>query len=137
MGFSAGGHLAATLGTHFDEPESDVENEMTEISARPDFMVLVYPVISMADEITHMGSRKNLLGEAASQELQDYYSNDCRLPSKHLQPFWCIHRMIMPFLLRTAFVFTKLFLVTRCWSVKCIFIPMEGMVTPWRWMTAT
>lgn len=79
MGFSAGGHLAATLGTHFDEPEADVENEMTEISARPDFMVLVYPVISMTDEITHMGSRNNLLGEAASQELQDYYSNELQV----------------------------------------------------------
>lgn len=90
MGFSAGGHLASTLGTHFDAPEADVENDLSEISARPDFMVLVYPVISMADEITHMGSRKNLLGEAASQEIQDYYSNELQV-TKHTPPTFLVH----------------------------------------------
>ncbi len=90
MGFSAGGHLASTLGTHFDAPEGDVENELSEISARPDFMVLVYPVISMADEITHMGSRKNLLGEAPSQEIQDYYSNELQV-TKHTPPTFLVH----------------------------------------------
>ncbi|MEQ9302653.1 MAG: alpha/beta hydrolase, partial [Marinoscillum sp.] len=50
MGFSAGGHLASTLGTHFDK------------DSKPNFMALIYPVISMTDQITHQGSRKNLLG---------------------------------------------------------------------------
>lgn len=58
MGFSAGGHLAATAGTQFGTDES-----------RPDFMILAYPVISMEQGVTHMGSRRNLLGNAASPEL--------------------------------------------------------------------
>ncbi len=58
MGFSAGGHLAATAGTQFDKDES-----------RPDFMILAYPVISMEQGVTHMGSRRNLLGDSASPEL--------------------------------------------------------------------
>lgn len=64
MGFSAGGHLASTLGTHFDE------------TSRPNFMALLYPVISMQEELTHMGSRINLLGEKPSAEQITYYSNE-------------------------------------------------------------
>jgi acetyl esterase/lipase len=58
MGFSAGGHLAATAGTQFSNDE-----------ARPDFMILAYPVISMEEGVTHMGSRRNLLGDSPSPEL--------------------------------------------------------------------
>lgn len=64
MGFSAGGHLASTLGTHFDK------------DSKPNFMALIYPVISMTDQITHQGSRKNLLGENPRPELVAYYSNE-------------------------------------------------------------
>ncbi len=60
MGFSAGGHLAATLGTHFEK--SYIANP-SQTSLRPDFMILVYPVISMDPKIAHMGSRTALLGE--------------------------------------------------------------------------
>jgi acetyl esterase/lipase len=64
-GFSAGGHLASTLLTHFDE------------SSRPDFGILFYPVISFGEINTHIGSRKNLLGlNEKNQELIDYYSNE-------------------------------------------------------------
>jgi acetyl esterase/lipase len=72
MGFSAGGHLASTLGTHFDKvlvPNPD------NVSARPDFMLLLYPVITMGSR-THAGSRENLLGKSPSQSLVDDYSNE-------------------------------------------------------------
>ena len=62
LGGSAGGHLAATLSTHFDE------------ETRPDFQILLYPVITMDASFTHTGSRENLLGKNPSQELVDYYS---------------------------------------------------------------
>ncbi|NOX64346.1 MAG: alpha/beta hydrolase [Chlorobi bacterium] len=76
MGFSAGGHLASTLGTHYDRDGNEGLDEIDTISSRPDFMVLMYPVITMDETFTHMGSRKNLLGENPSQELIDYYSNE-------------------------------------------------------------
>ncbi|RFS18910.1 alpha/beta hydrolase [Chitinophaga silvatica] len=73
MGFSAGGHLASTVGTHFDRP---VLKENAGINLRPAFMILVYPVISMEKYLTHAGSRKNLLGENPTEETIKYYSND-------------------------------------------------------------
>lgn len=73
MGFSAGGHLASTLSTHFNDKTYDVPDS---ISARPDFSILIYPVISMTDEITHIGSRNNLLGESPSASLIKKYSNE-------------------------------------------------------------
>jgi acetyl esterase/lipase len=72
MGFSAGGHLASTLGTHFDKvlvPNPD------NVSARPDFMLLLYPVITMGSR-THAGSRESLLGKNPSQSIVDEYSNE-------------------------------------------------------------
>ena len=65
MGFSAGGHLAATAGTQFDAPAID---NPSKTNLRPDFMILVYPVISFADSIGHLGSRTFLLGEAPPQD---------------------------------------------------------------------
>ena len=72
IGFSAGGHLASTLSTHFDKPVITLDNN---ISIRPDFTALIYPVITMG-KYTHMGSRISLLGREPSQELIDLYSND-------------------------------------------------------------
>lgn len=63
MGFSAGGHLASSTGVHFGW-EDDVQTDAIDTqSARPDFMILVYPVITMIEPMTHRGSRRNLLGE--------------------------------------------------------------------------
>lgn len=76
MGFSAGGHLASTLGTHYDKDEKPQSDRIDSISSRPDFMVLMYPVITMDERFTHMGSRNNLLGDSPSPELVDYYSNE-------------------------------------------------------------
>lgn len=73
IGFSAGGHLASTLGTHLSRQV--IENkEKTNI--RPSFMILMYPVISLTEELMHKGSRDNLIGSAPSQELTTLYSND-------------------------------------------------------------
>lgn len=73
MGFSAGGHLASTEGTHFATP---LIEDKEGISLRPDFMILVYPVISMELGVTHMGSRVNLLGKNPSPAQVKRFSND-------------------------------------------------------------
>ncbi|TLP77287.1 alpha/beta hydrolase [Maribacter sp. ACAM166] len=75
IGFSAGGHLASTLGTHFDDLVYDSIDAADKESARPDFMVLGYPVISMG-LMTHRGSKNNLLGNNATQKLQYHFSNE-------------------------------------------------------------
>ena len=67
-GASAGGHLASTLATHYSSSET-----------RPDFQILFYPVVSMDANKTHMGSRKNLLGENPSEDLVKLYSNELQV----------------------------------------------------------
>jgi acetyl esterase/lipase len=73
MGFSAGGHLASTAGTHFTNVVIDNKNN---ISLRPDFMILLYPVISFSDSIGHTASRENLVGRHPGPELIKEYSNE-------------------------------------------------------------
>jgi acetyl esterase/lipase len=76
MGFSAGGHLASTLGTHFTQIVIDNKEN---INIRPDFMILGYPVISFSDSLTHMGSRINLIGKNASSENVKLFSNELQV----------------------------------------------------------
>ncbi|WP_100609914.1 alpha/beta hydrolase [Confluentibacter lentus] len=76
MGFSAGGHLASTAATHFEK--SYIENS-NNTSLRPDFQILVYPVISMTKELTHSGSRNALIGENPSQEDIQLFSNEMQV----------------------------------------------------------
>lgn len=66
IGFSAGGHLASTLGTHFTSGNENAEDPIEKVSCRPDFMILCYPVIAMNEEHTHEGSQKNLLGNSTA-----------------------------------------------------------------------
>ncbi len=73
IGFSAGGHLAATASTHYNDK---VYESKDNLSARPDFSILIYPVISMEDGITHKGSQENLLGKNTNSELIAKYSNE-------------------------------------------------------------
>jgi acetyl esterase/lipase len=85
MGFSAGGHLASTAGTHF-------ENKLvqTSVSIRPDFLMLIYPVISFKDSIGHIGSRDQLIGKNPSKDKIDFYSNDLRV-TKNTPPTFLVH----------------------------------------------
>ncbi len=76
IGFSAGGHLASTLATHFNK--SQIENP-DNVNLRPDFLILVYPVISMDSNVTHLDSRKALLGEKPSNERIRFFSNELQV----------------------------------------------------------
>jgi len=87
LGFSAGGHLASTLSTHYDDK---VYESAYKVSARPDFSLLIYPVISMENQITHKGSQTNLLGNNPSQDLINSYSNEKKVTSK-TPPAFLIH----------------------------------------------
>lgn len=87
MGFSAGGHFASTLGTHFDMDVYKSMDKTDELSARPDFLVLVYPVISMEPGVTHRGSRENLLGKEPSDSLVNLFSNHLQVTPNTPQTF--------------------------------------------------
>jgi len=75
-GSSAGGHLASTVGTHFDTGIKDSSDPIDKISCRPDFMLLLYPVVTFNEEFGHMGSRKNLIGEGNDWKMVEEYSNE-------------------------------------------------------------
>ena len=76
IGFSAGGHLASTLGTHFDGGKPMAADPVDRTSCRPDFLILGYPVISMSAPYTHDWSKHNLLGDNASPQLREQLSNE-------------------------------------------------------------
>lgn len=90
LGFSAGGHLASTAATMFDDGDADAVHDIEKQSSRPDFAVLVYPVISMREGVGHMGSRHNLLGDNPSAELIDEWSTDLRVTEK-TPPTFLVH----------------------------------------------
>lgn len=75
MGFSAGGHLASTAATHFTQGQADATDPVERQGCRPDFAILVYPVISMG-EAAHPGSKRNLLGSKPSAEMINLFSNE-------------------------------------------------------------
>ncbi|MBC7967516.1 MAG: prolyl oligopeptidase family serine peptidase, partial [Fuerstia sp.] len=81
MGFSAGGHLASTAATHFDADKPEAADPLDRPSSRPDFAVLVYPVVTMGEK-THGGSRTNLLGATPSKELMDQFSAEKQVTEK-------------------------------------------------------
>ncbi len=82
MGFSAGGHLASTVETHFDAGNPDAPDPIDRLSCHPDFAVLVYPVISMKAGLTHMLSRINLIGRQPDQALIDSLSNETQVTAQ-------------------------------------------------------
>lgn len=86
IGFSAGGHLASTVSTHYN----DKVYENDEFSARPDFTMLIYPVISMEDAIAHKVSRENLLGKNPSKDLIEKFSNEKQV-NKETPPTFLVH----------------------------------------------
>ena len=81
IGFSAGGHLASTAGTHFDDGDPKAAAPVARLSCRPDFTLLVYPVVTMG-ELTHGGSKKNLLGPDPKPELVQLFSNEKQVTDK-------------------------------------------------------
>jgi acetyl esterase/lipase len=90
MGFSAGGHLASTLATHFDAGDTGAADSIERQSSRPDFAVLVYPVISMSKPIMHAGSRNNLIGANADSSLARLYSNEFQV-TNNTPPTFLVH----------------------------------------------
>jgi acetyl esterase/lipase len=90
LGFSAGGHLASTLGTHFDAGDPKTADLIDRVSSRPDFMVLCYPVITMTQDFVHKGSRKNLLGDMPDPQLLQSLSNDTQV-TRDTPPTFLFH----------------------------------------------
>jgi acetyl esterase/lipase len=89
MGFSAGGHVASSAGTHFSPGDPNAADPLARVSSRPDFMILIYPVITMG-EFAHAGSRKNLLGDNPPQELIDLMSNEKQV-TRETPPAFLVH----------------------------------------------
>ena len=87
MGFSAGGHLASTAATHFEKPL--IPNKK-KTSLRPNFLILVYPVISFTDTLMHQGSRDNLLGKNPPSEKIHLYSNELQV-TRNTPPTYLVH----------------------------------------------
>jgi acetyl esterase/lipase len=87
MGFSAGGHLASSAGTHFNDV---VIPNPKKTSLRPDFLVLLYPVISMRDSLTHKGSKDNLIGPNATAAMVKRFSNDEQVTAQ-TPPTFLVH----------------------------------------------
>ena len=90
MGFSAGGHLASSVSTHFDAGQPSAANPVERYSSRPDLSILMYPVITMDTAFTHRGSRNNLIGERPKPDRSIYYSNEAQITS-NTPPALLIH----------------------------------------------
>jgi len=89
LGFSAGGHLASTAATHFNAQTSG-EDPISKLNARPDFAVLVYPVISSDSTIWHKDSFVNLVGPALAPKMLEHYSNEKQV-TKETPPTFLVH----------------------------------------------
>lgn len=90
LGFSAGGHLASTVSTQYAHEVDRPKDAIDALSARPDFSILAYPVISFRDASAHSGSRRNLIGENASQELIDRFSGELNV-TEETPPTFLVH----------------------------------------------
>jgi acetyl esterase/lipase len=89
LGFSAGGHLASTIATHFDSGQMNAKDPIERVSSRPNLAILIYPVITMREK-THAGSKKNLLGDNPSAELIALLSNEEHV-TKETPPTFLVH----------------------------------------------
>ncbi len=91
IGFSVGGHLASTAGTHFDGGDPNATDPVQRESCRPDFVILVYPVVSMGP-LTHGGSKKNLLGPDPTPKLTERFSNELHVTDR-TPPMFLAHAL--------------------------------------------
>lgn len=89
LGFSAGGHLASTIGTHFDAGQATATDPIDRESSRPDVLILIYPVITMG-QLTHAGSKKQLLGDNPTPEMIKLLSNEEQV-TKDTPPTFLVH----------------------------------------------
>jgi len=87
MGFSAGGHLASSASTHFDNGNANASDPIDRVSSRPDFTILGYPVISFIEPWTHQGSKTNLLGDAPDPALARSLSSETQVTASTPQTF--------------------------------------------------
>jgi acetyl esterase/lipase len=90
IGFSAGGHLASSIGTHFHISYYEPKDAIDQASSRPDFMILMYPVISFTEWYTHKGSRTNLLGKNPDEKLVESLSNEKQVTPETPPTFLCL-----------------------------------------------
>jgi acetyl esterase/lipase len=90
IGFSAGGHLASSLGTHYYIGKINSSDPVERISCRPDFMILIYPVITMNLPFANIGSRENLLGKNPDKGLEDLMSNEKQVNAQ-TPPAFIVH----------------------------------------------
>jgi acetyl esterase/lipase len=90
MGFSAGGHLASTAGTHFRDGGLKNDDNVEKESSRPDFLILGYPVVTMEDGVTHAGSKRNLIGPKPDPKLVEELSNEKQV-TKDTPPVFIFH----------------------------------------------
>jgi acetyl esterase/lipase len=90
IGFSAGGHLASSIGTHFQNNYYEARDAIDQNGCRPDFMMLIYPVITMDDSYTHSGSKKNLLGDNPDPKLEENLSNEKQITAQ-TPPTFLVH----------------------------------------------
>ena len=90
LGFSAGGHLASSAGTHFQKNYYELKDSIDQVSCRPDFMILVYPVISFVEWCAHTGSRRNLLGKDPEKDLVESLSNEKQV-TPETPPTFLVH----------------------------------------------
>ena len=90
IGFSAGGHLASSLSVHYAMKTREPKDRIDSVSARPDFAVLLYPVISMDPKITHRGSRNNLIGGKPEAKMAELMSTEKQV-TKNTPPTYLVH----------------------------------------------
>ncbi|MCC5844153.1 MAG: alpha/beta hydrolase [Verrucomicrobia bacterium] len=90
MGFSAGGHLAGLLAMHPEHPETNIGDSLDTVSAKPDFQILLYPVVSFVQPFSHFGSRDNLLGKPADPDVARTLSLET-LAGPHAPPAFLLH----------------------------------------------
>lgn len=90
LGFSAGGHLASTAATHFDDGDAQASDPVDRVSCRPDAAILVYPVITFTEPTMHSGSKRNLLGENPDPQLVESMSNEKQVTAR-TPPTFLVH----------------------------------------------
>ena len=121
VGFSAGGHLASSAATHFDLGNPDAPDAIGKLSCRPDFMILVYPVVTLKLPYVNLGSRNNLLGKVPDPVLVERYSNDLHV-TPQTPPTFLVHAKDDGVKIENSIQFYE---ALKKAGVPCEFVPLE------------